>query len=155
MDTPRAISWDAPEFYYREKGGDWYFSLGIIVAACVVGSLLLGNMLFALLAVIAGLVLAVAAGKRPPIVPFAVTVRGVRVGDSLYPFSLLSAYYIDEEDPRGPQLLLLTKQKLVPVLVMPLPLEYVDIVEDIIQGKLPEEHLEEPLFLKVLEYFGF
>lgn len=155
MDTPRAISWEAPEFHYTEKKSDWYFALGIIVVACAVGALLLGNSLFALLSLVAGLALALAAGKRPAIVPFAVTVRGIRAGDGLYPFGTLNSYHIDEEDPRGPQLLVHAKGKFTSLLVIPIPEEYIDDIEDIMKTRLPAEHLEEPLFMKILELFGF
>ncbi len=155
MDTVRAVSWEAPEYHYSEKKGDWYFALGIIVAACVVGSLLLGNALLALLSLVAGGAVAVASSKKPVVVPFAVTVRGIRVGDELYPFGKLTSYHIDEEDPRGPQMLVLAKHKFSPLLTLPLPEEYIDDIEDIMRGKLKEEHLEEPLFMKLLEFFGF
>lgn len=155
MEPLRAISWEAPEFHYTEKGGDWYFALGAIVVGCVIAALLLGNFMFALLCVVAGFVLAVAAGKRPSVVPFAVTVRGVRINEELYPFGHLISYHIDEEDPRGPQLLLMTDHKLMPLRIMPIPPDYVDEVEDIMRGRLPEEYLEESFFIKVLEYFGF
>jgi hypothetical protein len=155
MEVPRAISWEAPEFHYAEKRSDWYFALGIIVAACAISAFLLGNFLFALLSIVAGFALAVAAGKKPEVVPFAVTVRGIRVNEELYPFSQLVSFYIDEEDTRGPQLLVLARRSFMPILVMPLPPEHVDVIEDILKGRLPEEHLEEPLFTKVLEFFGF
>lgn len=155
MDTPRAVSWEAPEFHYTEKKADWYFAVGIVVAGCIAAALLLGNTLFALLALVAGIALAVAAGKRPAVVPFAVTVRGVRIGDRLYPFGQLTAYHIDEEDPQGPQMLLLAKRKFMPILSMPLPVQYLDDIEDIMKGKLPERVIEESFLLKVLEYFGF
>jgi hypothetical protein len=155
MDGPRAVSWEAPEFYYTEKGADWYFALGIIVVSCAVAALFLGNILLALLSIIAGMALAVAAAKRPAVVPFAVTVRGVRIGNALYPFGHLESYHIDEDDPRGPQLLLHAKRKFMPLLIMPLPPEYVDEIESILRGRLPEDYLEESLAVKVLEYFGF
>lgn len=155
MEPLRAISWEAPEFHYTEKGGDWYFALGAIVVGCVIAALLLGNFLFALLCVVAGFVLAVAAGKQPSIVPYAVTVRGVRINEELHTFGHLVSYCIDEEDPRGPQLLLLSDRKFMPLLIMPIPPDYVDEVEDILRGRLPEVHLEEPFLIKVLEYFGF
>lgn len=155
MEALRAISWEAPEFHYSEKGGDWYFALGAIVVGCVIAALLLGNFLFALLCLVAGFALALAAGKRPSVVPFAVTIRGVRINEDLYPFGHLVSYHIDEEDPRGPQLLLMSDRRFLPLLIMPIPPDYVDEVEDILKGRLPEEYLEESFFVKVLEYFGF
>ena len=75
--TPRAIIWEAPEHYYQEKGGDWYFSLAVITIAVVVAALMFGNILFALLLALSGFALGIIGAKRPSIVPFAVTVRGV------------------------------------------------------------------------------
>ncbi|MBP9836754.1 MAG: hypothetical protein KBC78_02875 [Candidatus Pacebacteria bacterium] len=153
--TPRAITWEAPEHYYQEKGGDWYFSLAIITIAVVVAALMFGNVLFALLLLLSGFALAIIGAKKPSVVPFAVTVRGVRVGDELYPLSTLKSYHIDEEDPRGPQLIILTKKHFLPLLVMPIPTDYIDDIDDILQGKIKEELLNEPLFMRALERFGF
>ncbi len=153
--SARAISWEAPEHYHQDKGGDWYFALTIIIIALVVSALMFGNPLFALLLAVSGLALVIIAIKKPSIVPFAVTVRGIRIGENIYPYSTLKSYHIDEEDSRGPQLLILTKRKFLPLLVLPLPAEYIDDIEDILKGKIKEELLEESLFLKVLERFGF
>jgi hypothetical protein len=153
--TPRAISWEAPEHNYVEKGGDWYLAFAIVVFALVVSALLFSNTLFALLLGVSGIALAILAARKPSVVTFAVTVRGIRVDNELHPFSTLKSYHIDEEDSRGAQLLVLTDRHFLPLLVMPLPEEYIDDIEDILKEKLSEELLEEPFFMKVLERFGF
>ncbi len=153
--TPRAITWEAPEHNHTEKGGDWFFAFTIIIIASVLSAILLGNTLFALLLGIAGLTLAVSAARRPGLITYGVSVRGIRMGDEMYPFSTLVSYFIDEEDPKGPQLLIKTQRKFMPFLVLPIPNEHIDDIEEILMERLPEEHLEEPLFLKVLEIFGF
>lgn len=151
----RAISWEAPQHHHVEKGNDWFFALAIIVVAFVVMAILLNNVMFALLLGIAGGVLAMSAAKRPAIVPYAVTVRGVKVEDELFPYSTLHSYHIDEEDHRGPQLLIRTLRRSVPLLVLPIPIDHVDDIEAMLREKLPEEMIQEPLFLKILELFGF
>jgi hypothetical protein len=153
--APRAITWEAPEHHHQEKGGDWYLVLAIIVIAAVIAAIIFGNTLFALLLVVAGLSLAVASAKKPSIIPYAVTIRGIRIDDRLYPYSTLKGYHIDEEDVKGPQLLVLSKRRFMPLLVLPLPPEYIDDVEAIMRDRLAEQLLEEPLFMKVLENFGF
>ena len=150
----RSITWEAPQHHHVEKGNDWFFALAIIIIALVVAAVLFDNTLFALLIGLSGGALAVSAAKRPAIIPYAVTVRGVRIEDRLYPFSTLDSYHIDEEDTRGPQLLIKSEKKLMPMIVMPLPLEHVDDVEAILKEKLQEEELEEPFLVKVLELFG-
>jgi len=99
--------------------------------------------------------MAVSAARRPAIIPYAVTVRGVRIEDRLYPFSTLESYHIDEEDPNGPQLLIKSDKKLMPLIVMPIPVDHIDDIEHILKEKLEEEELEEPFLVKVLELFGF
>jgi hypothetical protein len=153
--TPRSISWEAPEHHHVEKGNDWFFALAIVIASFVVVAILFNNVLFALLIGLAGGALAVSAAKRPSIIPYAVSVRGVKIEDQVYPFSALESYRIDEEDPRGPQLLIKAKKKLMPLIILPIPPDHIDDIDDLLKGKLAEENLEESLFVKILELFGF
>jgi hypothetical protein len=153
--TPRSITWEAPEHHHVEKGNDWFFALAIIIAALVVVAILFNDVLFALLIGLAGGALAVSAAKRPSVIPYAVTVRDVKIGDRIYPLTTLESYRIDEEDPRGPQLLIKSHRKLMPLMVMPIPADYIDEIDAILKEKLLEEDLEEPLFIKILELFGF
>jgi hypothetical protein len=152
--TPRAITWEAPEHHHVEKGNDWFFALAVIIVSAVIVALLFGDVLFALLIGFAGGALAVAAVRGPRIVPYAISVRGVRVNDRLYPYSTLVSYHIDEEDPSGPQLLIKSERRLMPLIVMPIPSEYVDDVETILKEKLEEEELFEPLLVKLFEMVG-
>ena len=57
----RAITWEAPEHHYVEKGGDWYLAFFIVIAACAVAAVLFDNALFALLIGVAGGALGVSA----------------------------------------------------------------------------------------------
>lgn len=153
--APRSVTWEAPEHHHIEKGNDWFFALAIIIVALVIVAILFNDVLFALLIGLAGGALAVSAAKRPSIIPYAVTVRGIKIDDRIYPFGTLESYCIDEEDPRGPQLLIKSHHKLMPLMVMPIPTDYVDEIDAILKDKLIEENLEEPLFVKILELFGF
>lgn len=153
--SARAITWEAPEHHHVEKSSDWFLALAIIVFALVISAILFGNTLFAILLAVAGITLAIMASKKPSVIPFAVTVRGITISDEMYPYSTLVSYHIDEQDIRGPQLLVLTKRHFMPLLILPLPAEYIDDIEDILKEKLSEDLLEEPLFMKILESFGF
>jgi hypothetical protein len=153
--TLRSITWEAPEHHHVEKGNDWFFALAIIVLSFVIMAILFNNVLFALLLGLAGGALGVSAAKRPSIIPYAVTVRGVRIDERLYPYSTLESFHIDEEDAKGPQLLLKTHQRLSPLLVLPIPVDHIDDIDHILKEKLEEEELVEPLLIKVLELFGF
>jgi hypothetical protein len=151
----RSIVWEAPEHHHVEKGNDWFFALIIIVVALVIVAILFNNLLFALLIGVAGLALLISSAKKPAIIPYGVTLRGVRIDDRIYPFSSLESYRIDEEDHKGPQLLLKSAKLMMPLMVIPIPPEHVDDIDDILKQNLEEEDLEEPLVVKILELFGF
>ena len=154
-ETTRAVTWEAPEHHHFEKTSDWFWALGIVALCGAIAAFFFGNFLFAILILVGGAAMALAAAKRPSIIPFLVGTRGIRVGDKLYPYSTLEAYFIDEENPNGPQLLLRSKRLYMPLIIMPIPEEYVHDIEDLLLSRLPEEELEEPLANKILEIFGF
>jgi hypothetical protein len=144
-----------PSLHIYLIGNDWFFALAIIVVALVIVAVMLNDVLLALFLGIAGGVLAMAAAKRPSIVPFSVSVRGIKIEDQLHAYSTLESYYIDEDDPRGPQLLIKSKRKIMPLIVIPIPPDHIDDIENILEDRLEEEHMEESLFHKIFELFGY
>ena len=151
----RSITWEAPEHHHVEKNPEWFIILGIIALAASAAAFMLENTLFGILIILIAVTASLTSLRTPQTIPFAVTARGVRVDDRLYPYTTLESYYIDEDDPKGPQLLIKGERLIMPLIVIPLPEDEVDEIEDLIAMKLPEEHLEEPFFAKVLEFFGF
>lgn len=155
MEDLRSVYWKAPEHPHIEKSGDWYWVLGIIGLAGAVVSIILGNVLFGMVILLAMLTMVLVSHRLPRTIEYEVSVRGVRIGSTLYPFATLDSYYIDEEHHHGPQLIVKSKKLFVPLLLLPLPTGYIDDVEDVIAPRLREEHLHEPLAHHLLEYFGF
>lgn len=151
----KAISWEAPEHHHVEKSSEWFAVVGILTLAAAAAAYALGNILFAVLIMLIGLVMSLVTIRTPEIIPYAVSARGIRVDDRLYPYTTLESYYIDEDDPKGPQLLLKGERLIMPLIVIPIPEDEVDEIEDIIAMKIPEEHLEESFFAKLLESVGF
>lgn len=149
------VFWEAYEHMHGEKSADWFWVLGIVTIAVAVAAIVLGNALFGILVGIAGFVVGLAATRPARIVPYEVTTRGVRIEDVVYPYSTLETFYIDEQNTAGPQLLIRSKKLFMPLLILPIPTEYIDEVEHIVASRLPEEHLEEPFAHKVMEFFGF
>lgn len=154
-DKAHAIIWEAPEHRHIEKRSDWFWALGIVTLSGALAAFFFGNFLFAVLIILGGAVMALQAVKHPRIVPFMVGTRGVRAGDRLFTYGSLEAYRIDEEDSYEPQLLLRSKRLWMPLIVIPIPEEYIHEIEAIVRERLPEEDLEEPLAHKLLELAGF
>lgn len=151
----RSVTWEAPEHTHIIKSSDWFWALGIIAVSAAAAAFFFGNFLLAILILIAAGIVAMLANREPKVIAYAVTARGLRVGDQLYPYSTLEAYYIDEENPEGPQLLARSNKLFMHLVIMPLPEEHIHDIEDILEDKLPEEFMEEPFGAKLLEIFGF
>ncbi len=154
-DYIKEVTWKALEHSHGPQEANWLWALGILTVSATGAALLLGNSLFAFVILISGIVMGIIAVREPNTVPFAVSQRGLRIEDKLYPYSTLECFYIDEENPWGPQLLARSEKMFMPLIVMPLPEEYVDEIEDIIASRLPEEYLEIPFFQQLLDFFGF
>jgi hypothetical protein len=154
-ESIRSVSWEAPEHNHIEKTGDWYWMLGIVGVAGSVVSIILGNTLFGLVILLATVTMVVVSHRKPRVIGFEVSARGVRIDRDLYPYSTLDSFYLDEENLPGPQLIVKPKKLFLPLLLLPIPELYADEIEDVIASRLREEHLEEPFSHKLLEFFGF
>jgi len=153
--SARSISWEAPEHYHIEKSNDWFWMLGILAVAGTAASLIFGDVLFAVVILLAAVTMFVVGHQKPRVIPFEVSLRGVRIDKTLYPYATLESYYLDEENHVNPQLILKSKKMFVPLLIVPIPDDHIDDIEDLVNDRLPEEYLEEPLSHRLMEFFGF
>lgn len=151
----RSIYWEAPEHYHTEKGGDWFWILGIIALAGSIASIILGNVLFGVVILLAATTMFIAAHQEPRVIGFEVSLRGIKIDKTIYPYATLDSYYLDEENHINPQLIVKSKKLFMPLIIIPIPDEHIDLIEDLVSDRLPEEFLEEPLSHRILEAFGF
>ncbi len=151
----REIAWEAPEHHHFEKSTDWYWALGIICIAGAITMILFGNILFGIGILLAGVATALVSSRPPQMVTYSVSARGVRIGGNLHPYSTLRCFFLDEDHPRNLQLLLESKSGFTPLMVIPIPDDIAEEVEYLLEARLPEEHLEEPLGHRLLEFLGF
>lgn len=155
MSDRKVITWKAAEHNHAEKSSDWFWVLGILALSGALAAFFFGNFLFAILILVGAVAVSLQAVRPPRIFNYVVATRGIRVGDRLYPFGTLESYRLDDDDEQGPQLLIKSKQVYSPLIVIPVPEEYADDVEELVKARLPEDDLEEPLAHKLLELFGF
>ena len=154
-ETVRSIYWEAPEHTHIEKTNDWYWILGIIALASAIASIIFDNVLFGIVIILGAFTMVIVSHKGPKMIQFEVAERGIRIGDDLYPYATLESYFLDENNVENPQLILKSKKLLMMLLILPIPVEHISHIENIVRAHLPEEHLEEPLSHRLMEYFGF
>lgn len=150
------ISWKAHEYTHFEKTAEWFWALGLIVVSGALIALVYHNLLFSIFILLAGFVLAIFASRHPHEVDFAITQRGIRVDDTLYPFQSLESFGIEESTHHQPHKLIISSKKtFLPNIVIPLENVNENEVHDFLISFLPEEDHVEPLTHKVMEFLGF
>lgn len=156
MPNERSIQWEGFEHQHVERGSDWFWALGIVTISTALTAIVLGNILFALLIVVAGSTLGLLAKKPPRIATFELTDRGLHINETLYPYSIIHGFWIDEHAEAGTTLLVDTSRLFAPHLVIPIAdINPQSIREHLLAYDIAEIELSEPLSHKLLEFIGF
>lgn len=149
------FEWDAPEHEHKERGSDWFWSAGIIVAALALVSIIFGNIIFAILIVISAFSLTLFINRPPENIKVSITSLGIRKGNILYPIETIASFWIDVEHPHK-KIILRSNKPLMPLIVIPIADETdVEAVREYLLTKTAEEYQSLPLVEKILEYLGF
>ena len=114
--------WEGREYEHEPKSSDWYWALGIVAVAGAIAAGLFGNVLFAILILIAAAAIALHAAKQPPIHRFRLVETGLMIGDDLFPFERMISFSVlqDSEEKYPPILSIKTENWHSPHLLIPL-----------------------------------
>jgi hypothetical protein len=155
MGDGQILRWSGYEHEFAERGSDWFWALGIVAVCIAIVAVLLHDVLFALLIVLAAVVIGMLANVPPEITEFEVSERGVRVGPNLHRYDEILAFWVEDEHEGPPILLIDTVKFMSPNIVI--PIEDVDPRElrKLLQEHSTEVPMREPAAHKILEFFGF
>jgi hypothetical protein len=145
--------WETHEYLHTPKKSDWFWALGIVAAACIFISVLLGNILFAIFIALSAFALALYAARKPKTMRVEINSKGIRVNSTVFPFAHIQGFALST-DARSPSLVLTMQKLLMPHILIPLGEINPEDVRTILAPRLPEEHYEEPMFVKIFEAFG-
>jgi hypothetical protein len=145
-------SWTAPEFIFKEKTSDWYWSIGIITVCSVIATIIFHNYLFAILLFFSGLTFMFLGTHRPEIVPFELTEKTLKAKNTTYNLNEIKGFTINEQEDK---VLLESGKFLTAMIVIPLSEDAdKETIRRILSVKLEEKELEEPPFEKIIEFLG-
>ncbi len=156
FQLPQRIQWEGYEHEHREKTPDWFWGLGLVVLAIFILAIFFNNVLFGILVLVAGFTMALFALKEPKLTRFTLTHRGLIIERTLYPFTTLESFWIDDIDEEiEPKLLVKSKRPLTPLLVIPVHPDDVDEVHQFLLAHLHEIEDAEPIAHKLFDLVGF
>ncbi len=148
------LAWDAPEYYHWERGSDWFWSFGIIVASVAVLGVLFSNVLFAIFILIAGALAGYYAARKPDVIHCELQPLGILAGTVFHPYDSLKSFWIDDNHPHT-KLVLTSKKMFSPHIVIAVddtthPLD----LSNYLVRFLPQIKGEETFLHKILEQAG-
>jgi len=150
-----SFSWQTPEYHHKVKNSDWYWTVGIIAGALIITAIIFGNVLFGLVLAIGTFTLTMFAAKKPNTISVDVTEKGVRVEKTLYPYSTLESFGLEEEHHHGPRLFLKSKKVVMPLIMVPVRTHDLDGLRILLSKHLKEEMFEQSLMQTLFERLGF
>jgi hypothetical protein len=152
----KQIQWQAFEHEHIHKSSDWFWALGIIAIAGAVTAIIFNNILFAIVILVGAFTLSVHAVKKPNLVNFRISSRGIIIDNTLHPYSSLESFWVEDENVETlPKLLIKSKKLLAPHIVIPIENVSADDIRDYLLEYLAEEEDSESLAQKIVEFFGF
>ena len=151
---PAPIIWSAYEHEHIERSSDWFWALGIIAVCAALTSIIFGNVLFAILILVAATTLALLAKRPPPFHEFEISERGIRISEEMHSYDEILSFWVDTESEKEPLLLVDTTKFMSPNLIIPIGDINPDAIRAILSERAEEVPMKEPFFHKVLEFFG-
>lgn len=153
MSAP-LLTWTSLEHAHTPTP-DWYWALGIIAVSGAITAILLHNVLFAVLILVASLTLGMHANKPEREMDYSISTRGITINKTLYPYKSILGFSIIESGKKS-LLLLDAQQPFVPHIVIPIPDEVdKNAIQDFLLDYLPEVELYESPAQKLFEILGF
>lgn len=150
---PEQILWRTQEYEFIPKTSQWYWVVGIVSGGIVVASLILGNILFAILIAIAAFCVMLF-GARPPLpIQCELTVQGLKMNEEFYPYKSLESFWIHVTAPAS--IIIKSKKKLSPYIIIPLEYLDPDNTREFLAQYLPEEEHQIPFPELLSRKLGF
>ena len=154
METEEKFVWQAPEYEEKERSKDWFWALGIIVLAGSIASIIYANYFFAILLILGGILMAFFAIKKPEMIEYKLTNKGLLVKDQLYLYENIKSFYV-QNTPK--HLLFIKSDKIfMPMLSIPIQENMAENIHTyILAQSIPEEEMHGHPGEKIMESLGF
>ncbi len=150
-----ALRWSAYEHEHIERGADWFWALGIVAISVAVTAIILHDVLFGVLVLVAAVTLGLLARTPPDLASFEISERGIRVNGILHRWDHIISFWVeDEHHTDRPLLLVDTTKWMSPNLII--PIEDIDphLIRTFLKEHTKEMPMKEPVAHKILEFLG-
>lgn len=154
------LEWSTLEYEHKEKSADWFWALAIIIIASSITSIIYSNYFFATLLILSGVLLAAFANKKPEMIHYQLSNKGLRIQSRLYPYENIKSFWVQAdltgETNTKPLLFIKTQRLFMPIVYVPIENEWAEDIHAIMLSKnIPELEMKEHPSEKIMESLGF
>ncbi|MBP9757987.1 MAG: hypothetical protein KBD06_05285 [Candidatus Pacebacteria bacterium] len=154
QDHTVVLRWNAYEHEHIERGTEWFWALGIAAVCAALTAVLLSDILFSVLILLAAFTIALLARHAPDVSTFELSIKGVRVDKTLHRYDEIISFWVEDEHDGHPLLLIDTLKFMSPNLIIPIHDIDPQLVRAYLKEHVHEVRMKEPVAHKVLEFFG-
>lgn len=152
----KEITWQAPEYLYREKDVSWYWLSIILTALLALISLWQRNFLFLIFLIIAEMMIIFWGKEYPKNIEFKINNKGIYIGSiKYYPYEDLEGYHIMEENDYASELILRTRNRFNPFVKILVANDDIPEIKKFLQNHLNEVEYDESLNDRISKIIGF
>ncbi len=139
--------WNFQEFTKYERSKKWYFWIFVLIAVCLIYSIVAVNFLFAVIIIMATITFILINKREPEQITISITEDGLEVEERYFPYEEIKNFYIIYQPPEVKTLFINFKSVTRPRLPVPLenqnPLEIRKILNEYLEEDLEKE--DEPI----------
>jgi hypothetical protein len=150
------ITWLAPEYVHKERGNDWFWTIGVItIVACGI-AVWTHNYVFAIFLLLSGCCLIMFTLRHPQDVTYTVETKGLSMGKDIYKWKELKSFNIKKSDTDAyAKLLIETSKYFLPIYTIPLPKEIAEEIKQTLLKIIPRSEIDESKSMVFMEKLGF
>jgi hypothetical protein len=152
--APFKVEWDAHEYEHKQRSPDWFWAMGIIAVSAAVAAIIFGNIIFAILIIVAVFSLSLYINRPPETIHVIIDEKGITRGAVRYPYDTIHSFWVDEDHPHR-KIILRSHKLLMPLIIVPIADSDAEKLRRILSHYITEEFHTLPLTEKVLEFLGF
>jgi len=154
--TLNKIEWSVPEYSHKERGNDWFWTIGLITLVACGIAIWLHNYVFAIFLLISGCSLIMFTLRHPQEVTYMIETKGLSMGKDLYQWKGLKSFNIKniETEPYS-KLMIETSKYFLPVYTIPVPKDLEMKVKETLLLVIPRSEIDESKSMIFMEKLGF
>ncbi len=150
------IEWSVPEYFHKERGNDWFWTIGLITIVACGLAIWLHNFVFAIFLLISGCCLIMFTLRHPQEVTYKIETKGLSMGKDLYTWKSLKSFNIKNiETESYAKLMIETSKHFLPVYTIPVPKDLEIEVKQTLLLVLPRSEIDESKSMVFMEKLGF